>query len=112
MPKKTAAHRARAENLRKWKAQGTKATVEEVEDEESVNLRPYSPNSHTRPGHGGPDTFSCQHDDDPELLDIIGAVRGAAMIEDEDDISESGSEGDGDECEVLLLRIWHPPCKH
>jgi hypothetical protein len=94
MPRKTAANRARADNLRKWKAQGTKATVEEVEDEESVNSRPYSPNSHARPSN--PDTFSCQSDDDPELLDIIGALRGAAMIDDEDDISESGSEGDGD----------------
>jgi hypothetical protein len=85
MPKKSNANQARAENFRKWKALGTKATVEE----ESVN-------SHACPN--GPDTSSCQRDDDPELLDIIGALRGAAMIDDDDDeISESESEGDSDE---------------
>ena len=84
MPKKTGANRARAENLRKWKALGTKATVEE---DESVN-------SHARPS--GPDTSSesCQHDDDPELLDIISALRGAAMIDGDDDFS---AEGDSDD---------------
>ena len=96
MPKKTNANQARAENLHKWKAMVTKATVEEVEDDESVNSHPYTLNSHTHPS--GPDTSSCQHDEnDPELLDIIGALRGAVMVDDEDDISESESDNDGDE---------------
>lgn len=85
MPKKTSANRARAENFHKWKALGTKVTVEE---DESVN-------SHAHPS--GPDTSSCQHDDDLELLDIIGALRGAVMIDDDDDISESESDSDSDE---------------
>ena len=96
MPKKTNANQARAENLCKWKAMVTKATVEEVEDDESVNSCPYTLNSHAHPS--GPDTSSCQHDEnDLELLDIIGALRGAVMVDDEDDISESESDNDGDE---------------
>ena len=42
-----------------------------------------------------------QHDDmagDPELLDIISALRGTAMVDDEEESFESESEGD-DEAE-------------
>jgi hypothetical protein len=86
MPKKSSANQTQAENLHKWKALGTKVTVKE---DESIN-------SHACPS--GPDTSSCQCDDDPELLDIIGALRGAVMIDgDDDEISESESEGDSDE---------------
>lgn len=95
MPRKTHANRARAENLHKWQNQATKPTVEDVEDDGCVNLNPCLPSSHTLPN---PDASSCRLDDsDPELLDIIGALRGAAMIDDEDDISESGSDDDVDE---------------
>jgi hypothetical protein len=60
MPKKSSANRARAGNLRKWKALGTKATVE-FEEDESVNSL-----AHACPS--GPDTSPCRHDDDPERV--------------------------------------------
>ena len=45
----------------------------------------------------------CRQDDitsNPELLDIIGALRGAAMIDDEDDTSESKSEDNESDLEI------------
>ncbi|KAF8219951.1 hypothetical protein L208DRAFT_1462786 [Tricholoma matsutake] len=93
MPRKTCANRARAENLHKGQKLVTNTTVEEVEDHDSIHLL-----LHAHPI--GPEASSCQCNDitsDLELLDIIGALRGAAMIDDKDDISESGSEDDGDE---------------
>jgi hypothetical protein len=92
MPRKTHAYYARAKNLENTRKQTTKPSVEEVDDDHAS-----PPHTHSL---GPNDTSSFQQLDissDPELLDIIGALRGAAMIDDEDDISESGSENDGDE---------------
>jgi hypothetical protein len=78
MPRKTHANRARAENLCKWQKQVTRPTAVDAEDNECMNLHPCLPNSHTHPN---PDASSCRQDDitsDPELLDIIVALRGAA----------------------------------
>ena len=60
-------------------------------------------NSHAHPS--GPDTSSCQCDDKSELLEIIGALRGATMLDDEDDIS---AEGDSDEeiDEIQEITAW------
>jgi hypothetical protein len=99
MPKKTHAYYARAKNLENARKQITKPMVEEVDDDHAN-----PPHTHTI----NPNTSSCQHLDissDPELLDIIGALRGVAMIDDEDDISESGSENDGDEENDVIQEI-------
>ena len=88
MPKKTHAYYAQAKNLENARKQITKQMVEEVDDDHANPLHTHTIN---------PDLTSCQHLDissDTELLDIIGALRGAAMIDDEENISESGSEND------------------
>jgi hypothetical protein len=59
-------------------------------------MNPCPPSAHA---HQNADASSCQQDEitsDPKLLDIIGVLRGAAMIDNEDDISKSDSD-DGDE---------------
>jgi hypothetical protein len=95
MPRKTRANHARAENLRKI-TRKPKASIEEVPDEEpipAVQVPHPLAESHemsTSNGHNSDDI-------DPELLDIIGALRGTAMVDDEDDVSELGSENDEDE---------------
>jgi hypothetical protein len=91
MPRKTHANCTQVENLLGVKKLVTKPTVEEVEDCESVNL-PHTPIS--------PKASLCRHDDitsDPELLNIIGVIRGAVMVDDKDDSSDSGSDDDGDD---------------
>jgi hypothetical protein len=96
MPRKTHANHAQAENLHKWQSQVTKPTVKDIEDDNCINTNPCPPSAHA---HQNADALSCQQDEitsDPELLDIIGVLRGTAMIDDEDDISESDSD-DGDE---------------
>lgn len=88
MPRKTHVNRARAENLHKGQKLVTNTTVEEVEDHDSIHLP-----LHAHPI--GPEASSCQRNDitsDPELLDIIGALRGAAIIDDEDDGDEQSDE--------------------
>ena len=98
MPRKSCAYNAQAKNLQNGRKKTTKPTVEEVEDDGHV---PNLPNLDACPV--GPDASTCQHLDspgNPELLDIIGALRGAAMVDDEDNISKSDSDledDDGDE---------------
>ena len=70
---KSSANHARAANLQRGKRYPSQPTFEEVEDEDFP----------------GPDSHSChnaselRHDDiidDEELLDIIGCLRGTAMV--------------------------------
>jgi hypothetical protein len=87
MPRKSRANRARAANLpqRDKRDLSRPTTIEEVEDE----------NFH------GPDSHDCRdaprqlEDDiignDAEFLDIIGCLRGSAMVDDEVESSESDS---------------------
>ena len=100
MPRKNCANHG-AENLRKWQNQVTKPTVEDIEDDNCIDINPCPPSAQN------PDASSCQQDDitsDPKLLDIIGVLRGAAMIDDEDDISESDPD-DGDETSDEIQEI-------
>ena len=85
MPRKSRANRARAANLqrdKKYPSQPT--TIGEVEDSDE--------NFH------GPDSHDCQDaprrdlddiiGDDEEFLEIIGCLRGSAMVDDEVESSE------------------------
>jgi hypothetical protein len=113
MPRKTRANHARAENLRKI-TRKPKASIEEVPDEEpipAVQVPHPLAESHemsTSNGHNSDDI-------DPELLDIIGALRGTAMVDDEDDVSELGSENDEDEIpeiqEISALEQFSSYCR-
>jgi len=87
MSRKTRAGRAQAENLCKVTR---RATVEEVLDEESIPAA----FQHTE-SHDMSNLQACHNADiDLELLDIIGALRGTPVVDDEDESSESGSEDD------------------
>ena len=101
MPRKNHANHVWVENLHKWQNQVIKPTVEDIEDDNCVDINPCPPSAQN------PDASSCQQDDitsDPKLLDIIGVLRGAAMIDDEDDISESDPD-DGDETSDEIQEI-------
>jgi hypothetical protein len=77
MPRKSHANRARAANLpQRDKIHLPKPTIEEVEDE---GCRDDS----ECPRQG--DIIGDDSDADSELLDIIGCLRGTAMVDDEDD---------------------------
>jgi len=87
MPRKPRADRARAENLRKFTR---KATVEEVPDEESTPADLPHPESHDTSN-----SWSCHNDEVDPDLDVIGA-----LVDDEDESSELGSEDYEEEGEV------------
>ena len=79
MPRKTHVNAAQVENLHKWQ-QAPRTMVKDAEDSEFMDLHPCPPSSHACPH---PDESSCRQDDitsDLELLDIVGVLRGAAMI--------------------------------
>jgi hypothetical protein len=98
MPRKSNANRARAANLQREKRHLPKPTVEEVEDEDFPG-----PDS-----HGCHDACPQQDDiieDDAELLDIVGCLRGTAMVDDKDESSDSDSEGEGEDEELEIQEI-------
>ena len=71
-------------------------SVEEIPDDPIPAVLPHAS---TEPCN----THAWQHDDmagDPELLDIIGALRGTAVVDDHEESFESESEDD-DEAEAI-----------
>ena len=89
MPRKSRANRARAANLQRVKRYPSQPTsIEEIEEE----------NFHGPDSHGCRDAPRQDSDDiigdDAEFLEIIGCLRGSAMVDDEVESSESDSESE------------------
>jgi hypothetical protein len=105
MPRKSCANRARAANLQRNKTDLLPKPTIEVEDEDFPGPDSDSHGCRDAPRRPRQDDIIG---DDAELLDIIGCLRGTAMVDDEDESSDSDSEckaGEGEDEEQEIKEI-------